>query len=730
MGGEIAGKVGALLNPDSVAILGARENPMDWTARIFENYRRFEFDGPVWPVNPRFKEIWGVKCYAGLSDLPGVPDHLVVMRAAASVCSILREAADMGTRSATVYAAGYSELGTEEGKALETELREVIEETGLAVCGPNCLGSMSARGKSLCLPDDRIRELVRGPVAMVGQSGTTTPGIGRTLIDRGIDVSYIITSGNEVGLTTADYINYFVDDPDVRLVFCLIEAVRRPQEFLAACRRARDAGKPVIALKMGVSDGGREAALAHTGSLAGAVEAFDAVAGDAGVIRVESGDAAIDLIELLVNAKLPKTDNVGVLVYSGGVRGLSLDAADRHGVPLPEFSIETAAKFKEILGDDLRVTNPLDAAGFMNQKLESIIEMVTAIQKDPNIGMILFQEDLPPSEGINDANKRRTKRVLDTMKEFQENFLDKGGKPIGLISPASADLTAFSRDARKQFPNIPVLSEPNRAFKALRAAFTYQDRVRETKELPPINSGKPSDVIEAALAKASDNRSLVLSEPDSKDLVCSYGIKSPKEGFAKTSLDAAKIADKIGYPVVVKGVAASMTHKSDAGAVMLGLRDSAAVKQACSDIAKNVANFDPKIKLEGWLVAQSIDQGLELVIGIQRDPEVGPVVMFGLGGLWLELIKDVSFCSPGFGRVQANRMINETRAGQLMDGYRGEGPYDREAVIDALVAVGKMAVDNSTAIESLDINPLVALSPGDGAYALDALAVLKRETIG
>ena len=204
MGDVSTSKVEALLNPKSVAILGARENPMDWTARIFANYQRFEFEGPVWPVNPRFDEIWGVPCYAGLSDLPAVPDKLVVMRAAASVGGILREAAALGTRSATVYAAGYSELGTEEGKVLEDALRGIIEETGLAVCGPNCLGSMSARGRSLCLPDDRIRELVRGPVAMVGQSGTTTPGIGRTLIDRGIDVGYIVTSGNEVGLTTAD----------------------------------------------------------------------------------------------------------------------------------------------------------------------------------------------------------------------------------------------------------------------------------------------------------------------------------------------------------------------------------------------------------------------------------------------------------------------------------------------------------------------------------------------
>ncbi len=726
MGDESASKVEALLNPKSVAILGARENPMDWTARIFANYQRFEFEGSVWPVNPRFDEIWGVPCYADLSDLPAVPDKLVVMRAAASVGGILREAAALGTRSATVYAAGYSELGTEEGKALENELRQVIEETGLAVCGPNCLGSMSARGRSLCLPDDRIRELVRGPVAMVGQSGTTTPGIGRTLIDRGIDVGYIVTSGNEVGLTTADYINYFVDDPDVRLIFCLIEAVRRPQDFLAACRRARDAGKPVVALKMGVSEGGRQAALAHTGSMAGAVEAFDAVAGDAGVIRVDSGDAAIDLIELLMNAGLPETNNVGVLVYSGGVRGLSLDAADRHGVPLPDFAPETAAKFREILGESLRVTNPLDAAGFMNQKLESILEMVTAIQNDPNIGTILFQEDLPPSEGINDANKRRTKRVLDTMKGFQEHFLNKGGKPIGLISPASADLTEFSRTARKQFPQIPVLSEPNRAFKALRAAFNYRDRIRDAEQNQEQVERAPSEIIESVLTDTSIKEPFALSEPDSKKLLVSYGLNLPREGFAKTAEEAAKIADDIGYPVVVKGVAAALTHKSDAGAVMLGLTSNDEVERACNDISKNVAEYDSSVNLEGWLVAQSTGEGLELVVGIQRDPEMGPVVMFGLGGVWLELIKDVSFASPGLNRARADRMINETRAGRLIDGYRGDGPYDRDAVIEALVAVGQMAADNSETIESLDINPFVALSHGEGAVALDALAVLGR----
>ena len=215
-----------------------------------------------------------------------------------------------------------------------------------------------------------------------------------------------------------------------------------------------------------------------------------------------------------------------------------------------------------------------------------------------------------------------------------------------------------------------------------------------------------------------------LSEPKSKELISSYGVSVPQEGFAATPEEASKLAEEIGYPVVVKGVAAALTHKSDAGAVKLNLENAAAVEVACAEIDTSVSAYNSDIVLDGWLVAQSVPKGLELVIGIQRDPEMGPVVMFGLGGVWLELINDVAFCGPGFGRSRAERMINETRAGRLLDGYRGDGPFDREAVIEALVAVGQMAADNVYYIESLDINPFVALSPGEGAFALDALAVI------
>lgn len=738
-------QVEALLNPTSVAILGARENPSGWTARIFANLRRFGFPGPVWPVNPRHDEIWGVPCFADLAALPASPDHLVVMRAAESVPGILREAAALGTRSATLYAAGFAEIGTGEGRRREAELRAVIEETGLAVSGPNCLGNLSARARLLTLPDDRMRDLVAGPVAMVGQSGTTTPGIARTLIDRGIDVGYVVTSGNETGLAAADYIDYFLADPDIRLVFCLIEAVRRAPDFLAACRRARDAGKPVVVLKMGASEGGRAAALAHTGSLAGAIEAFDAVAGDAGVIRVDSADAAINLMELLVLSGLPAIDGVAVLVNSGGIRGLSVDAAARHGVPVPAFAPATVARIREIMGEETRVSNPLDAAAFLNQPTDTVLALMDAIRSDPAVGMVLFQEDLPPNEGLNEANRRRADRVLAVMRGIEARFLAEGGKPrtvirgkprtmirgkpFALTSPTSYDLTDFSRAARRDFPHLPVLNEPERAFRTIRAALDYRDRRRDAARADAVLS-RPRDasLIEALQARqAALSAPAPMSEPDSKALLRAYGVPLPEEGVAATADEAIALARRIGYPVVVKAVAASLTHKSDAGAVRLGIGDDDAVRRACAEIEGNVARYDAKLRLDGWLVARAVPAGLELVIGVQRDPEMGPVVMFGAGGVWLELVKDVAFAAPGLDAPRAERLIASTRAGRLIDGYRGAGPFDRDAVIAALVAVGRLALDAGEAIDSLDINPFVALPAGQGACALDALVVVAAQ---
>jgi acyl-CoA synthetase (NDP forming) len=717
-------KVEALLNPRSVAILGAREEPTGWTARIFANLQRFGFPGPVYPINPRTRRIWGVECYPDLAALPSAPDHLVIMRAAATVPEALREGVRLGARSATLYAAGFAEMGTDEGRRLQAEVAGLIAETGMGVSGPNCLGNLSAPARMLTLPDDRIQELAVGPVAIVGQSGTATPAIGRTLMNRGIGVSYIVTSGNEIGLAAADYIDFYTSDPHIRVIFCMIEAVRRPADFLAACRRARDAGKPVVALKMGGSAGGRAVALAHTGSLAGAIEAFEAVAGDAGVIRAVTADDAVNLIEYLVAAPAPPSKGVGVLVYSGGLSGLAGDAAERHGIPLPAFSPATVAKMKELLGPEQRVSNPLDAAGFVNLPIDKLIELAQAVRNDPAIGAVLMQEDVPPSEGENEANRRRAQRVLNTLEAIDQRLCGDGGKPIGLISVNSADLTPFGRKQRARFPRVPVLNEPERAFRVLRAVGEWRDR-----QILARNAVRASPSAERDRFLASWRGLDVgtpLSEPHSKALLHAYGIRTPKEEVAATPDAAADAARRIGLPVVVKAVAAKLTHKSDAGAVMLGLDTPEAVHAACQSIAANVRAYDASIELEGFLVAEAISGGVELVLGIQNDPEMGPVVMFGSGGVLLELVGDVAFGVPGLGRAAALAMVERTKAGRLLKGYRGRGASDIEAVIDAIVATGRIAADVGQALQSMDINPLVALPAGRGAVALDALVIVGR----
>ncbi len=720
-------QVRALLNPKSIAIIGARENPSGWTARIFANLQRFDFAGPFWPVNPRTEEMWGVKCYPDLASLPEPPDHLVVMRSADAVPGLLREGAALGVRSATIYGVGFSEAGTEEGRRREDVLRGVLEETGIAVSGPNCLGNLSAAARVLTLPDDRIRELVAGPVAMVGQSGTTTPAIGRLMIDRGIDCSYIITSGNETGLTAADYISYFTEDEKVRVIFCLIEAVRDPPNFLAACRKARDAGKPVVAIKMGGSAQAREAALAHTGSLAGSHEAFDAVAGDAGVIRVDSADQAADLVDYLVRAPLPARPEIGVLTYSGGVRGLAAEAAARYGLTVPPFCDETVRRMKAILGEDFLVTNPLDAMGFFNQGADVVAGLVEAAFADPGIGMVLIQEDFPPSEGHTDANRRRARRVFETMEKIDREILSRSdAKPFAMSSATTCELTEYSRVMRQKSPRVALLNEPERAMRALRRILDYSEVCKRAVGAPPPQSAEPGPVARQLRDMAASGAGQIpVNETLSKALLAEYGIRAPEEAPAGSADEAAAAAERIGYPVVLKGVAARLTHKSDAGAVALGLGDADAVRAAYDGIIANVAAYDPDITLDGALVARAVSGGLELVIGINHDPEMGPVVMFGMGGVWLELFKDVAFAGPGLDEAAAERMIDSTRAGSLIAGYRGAPPHDRAAAVDTILAAGRIACDLGDVMESLDINPFSVLGAGEGGYALDGLVVLR-----
>src|ERR1700754_1102269 len=315
--------VRALLNPRSVAIVGASDRPGNWSLRVFETLRRFDFPGPIYPVNPRNATVWnGETCYPSLADLPAAPDHVVVIVPGTAAIDTIVQAGKVKARSATVFSGGFGEGGDPKGRELGAQLKQAIDDAGLAVSGPNCLGNLAAPYRFMTIPDDRIAQLELGPVAVVGQSGGIVMAIQRALHARGVMTSYAITSGNEIGLYTSDYIRYLADDPHVRVIVCYIESIRHAAEFRRACEHARGVGKPVVTIKMGGSEESRRAALAHTGSLAGSLQCFDALAETVGVIRVDTLDEAVEAAEYFSHAPIPKGPRLGGMTFSGGMKGM------------------------------------------------------------------------------------------------------------------------------------------------------------------------------------------------------------------------------------------------------------------------------------------------------------------------------------------------------------------------------------------------------------------------
>jgi acyl-CoA synthetase (NDP forming) len=712
--------VRALLSPRNIAIVGASDRPGTWSQRVWQSLRRVGFPGPIYPVNPRNKTVWGGEtCYPSLQDLPEEPDHVVIIVPGASAVEMVAEAGRAAARSATVFSGGFGEGGDPDGRALAETLKRAIEAAGIAVSGPNCLGNLAAPHRLLTVPDDRIVTIHRGPVAIVGQSGGIVMALYRTLASRAVHSSYVLTTGNEIGLTTADYIRYLADDGDVKVIACFIEAIRDAEAFASACRYARDAGKPVVAVKIGGSEESRKAALAHTGSLAGALDCFDAVAETVGVVRVDTLDEAVELIEYFSFAPLPRGPRLGAVTFSGGLKGLMLEAAQRHGLSFPPLQPETTEQLRQVLGVGTSLGNPLDGGFAILSSNEAYFRCVEALLADPNIDVLMVQEELPPAPRIN--NKIENLRRVDEM-------VANGSKPVAVVSMISYMFSDFTRSFRAELKQLPILQEVDKALKAVGAAGRYgalRARLAEPAGQPPLVDKPNVASILSRRQPAGDGRA-VLNEADSKELLRAYGIRTPQEILANETEEAVRAARTIGYPVVLKLVSGEVLHKSDIGGVILGVASDDEVRAGYRRLAQNLAHARPGARLDQVLVAQQIAGGLELVLGVQRDPEVGPVVMFGTGGVLLELHKDVSFGAVPLPLWQAQAMLERTDAGRLLGGYRGAPAADRESVLAALLALGRLAHDLRDEVESIDINPLVALPRGLGAIALDALIVLRN----
>ena len=709
--GELVQRIHAMLHPRNIVLVGATDKPGNYAERIWNNLIKYKYAGGLYPVNAKRDSVWGVTCYKDFASLPDKPDHVLVLVPARFAVQVIREAAAAGARSATIVTSGFSELQDEESQRLAVELKQAIKETGLAVTGPNCLGNLSAGENLFTNIDDRIVTMEAGPVAIAGQSGAIVMAIRQALEDRGVGVGYMVTTGNEAGLETPDLMAYFAADPSIRVIVVYLEGVRNTKVFRQACKAARAAGKPVIALKLGASEGGRAAAMAHTGALAGSIETFDAISTREGVIRVRGLDELIETTECFVHADTPKGNRLAAVSLSGGKRGLLIDAFYSAGMNFAPLSPAATEKLAKMLGPGSIVGNPLDA-GFAAVVDPSVyMQSIQIMIDDPDTDIVIIDAELPKAPH---ELRERNLRIVDEKAA-------KANKPVVYISTMSIGFTEFTKGLRKSLPHIAVMQGLDRAVGAIKSLIDYASLRKEVPDAVSSSSASARATLEKTLKAATG---AALDEVASKKLLKAYGIPVSKEEIAQTSAEATKIAKKIGFPVVAKVVSADILHKSDIGGVMLNLNSSADVKKAFDTITARVKKLKGKPKLEGILIAQQVKAELELVIGGSLDAEMGPVVLFGTGGVDIELMKDVALAGAPLDADEAKALIARTKAGVKMKGYRGKPALHEASAVKALVGLSNLMADAGQRIASIDVNPF--LINAKTGVAVDGLIVLNN----
>ncbi len=708
----------ALFTPRNVVLVGASDRPGHWSRRVWDNLARHGFAGGVYPVNPGRSEIFGTHCYPSLDALPEAPDHLAIFVPAEVTLETLEAGGRLGARSATLFAAGFGEGGDAAGQARAIRLRALLQRTGIAAAGPNCMGIACGRSGLVTIADETLQRLSTGPVAVLTQSGMMTSTINRALSDRGIGVSHIVSCGNQTGLTFTDYINALVEDDGVKVILCYIEMILDAARFLAACSKARAAGKTIVAIKIGGSDEARSAALAHTGAMVGSLDAFDAVTAPTGLVRVDSLEEAVEAIELICHAGRPRGPRIAFITNSGAMKSLMTEAAQRHGVMLAVLSPSTNAAIHAALDEDVTPTNPLDTRKTI--PTAAYMACIDALARSGDADLVVTIEELPREAGI--ARKVANLTALDRWAAARGEAM----APVAALSPLAFADTAYMTELRAQLPHLPLLRGLDTTMRMLGRLTGVRPSGSDTN--PRTNVQAPAIAMAADGVRPAGSDTRTLSEPESKRLIAGSDIRTPREEVAATPTEAAIAARRIGFPVVLKAVSAAVPHKSDAGLVMLGIEDEAAARAAAETLQARCRSTGAP--LEGILVAEQVMGGIEMVLGITRDAEMGLVLMVGLGGVWLEVLRDVAFTSLDIDRDAALAAVRRTKAWRLLDGFRGAPRRDVAALADAMVALARLGAELGDGLQSIDINPIVVLNDGQGAVALDGLVVLQSRPGG
>ena len=704
-----------LFAPRSVALVGATDHPSSFGGRVFRAMLKFGYPGKIYPVNPRLREIHGLACYPGIRDLPETPDHAGIIVSAERVFDVLADCAARGVPFATVFTAGFAETATAGGRERQARLVAFARASGMRIMGPNCNGVINFVDRFAMTSTGAIGGARReaGNVGVVSHSG----GLGQiTVMWRaqmaGLGISYEASCGNEADLDSLDFARFMLRSDATTIVLMAIESIRDGAKLQAVAREALEREKPLVVLKLGRTAAGSRAAASHTGAIAGADDIYAAAFRQHGLISVNTCNELYETAILLRNRRWPKGRRAASVAVTGGNIVHLADMGADQGISWPEYSAETQTALGGMLpGYGSKVLNPSDLTSLATGEPAMFSRALNVIAGDPNI----------------DAVAPIFSFVSRKQIESGVQFVRECPKPAAMIWVGACTDDTVPTAEELVAAGVPVYRDALPCMRSLRAAMDFGHRVAARRTGADIPQRPAGIAVQAARDKLGGSTG-TLTEREAKLVLADYGFPVTRERLARNPAEAVAYAREIAGSVALKIDSADIPHKTDAGAVRLGLTGDDAVRRGYHEVMEAAARYAPGARINGVLVQEMVPQGVEMMLGIISDPVFGPVVAVGLGGIHIEVLRDVSYRVAPVTPEEARTMLRELRGYKLLEGVRGMPPRDVECLCDLIVRLSWFAHDFKSEIAEADINPLVVMERGAGARVVDALIVPRAST--
>ena len=705
---EIYGKLDPFFNPASVAVIGASSNPTKLGHAVLKNLvdGGYVKKGSVYPINQRADEILGLKVYPSVNDVPGEIELAVIVIPYPFVPAILQECGEKEIPAAIVISAGFREAD-QEGLERELELVKISKQYNIRLVGPNCLGVIDTN--TPLNASFAAGTPPSGPMAFMSQSGALGTAVLDIALAGRLGLSKFVSLGNKADVDEIDLLEAWQDDPATKVIMIYSEGMTNGQVFINVARQVTRV-KPVVAIKSGVTQSGSRAVSSHTGSLAGSEQAYQAAFRQAGVLRVNSMEDLFDVSAAIGYQPGLQGEQIAIITNAGGPGILATDALEHAGLTMARFEADTIQALVQYLPDAASAANPVDVLG--DARRDRYKFALDIVSKDPNVDGLLVLLTPQAMTEIDETAEAIGKLSNQIQKPILASFMGEKQVKSGIEI-----LTAY---------DVPNYSFPERAALAFRAKADYRQILQ--RPIPEfIEFDVDRETVQKMFAKVRQEGRLSIGDAEARGILEAYGMRIPRSVVAETPSQAVDCAAEIGYPVVLKIASPDILHKTDIGGVKVGLNNAEDVRDAFELMMYRAQRYVPEARLWGCLVQEMVPAGgLEVLVGMNRDPQFGPLVTFGLGGIYVEILKDVTFRVAPFSKEEAQEMMNEIRAHALLDGVRGKPPVDKDAIVDTLLHIGQLVLDFPEIVE-LDINPLMVYEQNQGAIAIDMRLILKED---